>query len=109
MFPITLTPEAVKMLLANLKEDGSENKYVRFACKGGGCSGLLFTMDIDDTIDPEEDIVSEQDGIKMVVDAYSAPYLASTTVDYVNGLMNSGFKFINETKKSCGCGSSFSV
>ncbi len=107
-FPVVLAPAAAEALLKNLSSDKSNDKYVRFSVKGGGCQGLTFIMDIDNVTD-SDDIVSEQDGIKMVVDALSAPYLENTTLEYIVGLMGSGFKFINSTKTTCGCGSSFSV
>jgi iron-sulfur cluster assembly accessory protein len=58
----------------------------------------------------EDDLTFEQNGVRFVVDAYSATYLEGVVVDYQTSLNASGFKFTNDkAKKTCGCGSSFSV
>lgn len=106
---ITVTESACKAFLDNLKTDGSENKYIRVAIKGGGCSGLQYVLDIAEQ--PEsDDFTWEIYGVKFVLDEVSKPYLEGMTIDYGTGLMDSGFKFLNpQASKSCGCGSSFSV
>jgi len=90
-----------------------ENKsFVRIGIKGGGCSGFMYNLEFinEDEIDKEEDIRIEEDSVTFVVDVFSKEYLNGTTIDYVMSLQETGFKFDNpKVKKSCGCGSSFSV
>ena len=75
---------------------------------GGGCSGLSYKMDLD--VQRDGDRVFERDSAKVLVDRKSFIYLRGTELDYADGLMDSGFKLQNpNVKRSCGCGSSFSV
>jgi iron-sulfur cluster assembly accessory protein len=61
-------------------------------------------------IDTEEDIVVSGLTFSIVVDIFSVNYLKGTTIDYVSSLKETGFRFENQSaKKTCGCGSSFSV
>lgn len=106
---IIITDSAAKAFLENLKTDNSENKYIRIAIKGGGCSGLQYVLDVADK--PEDDDYTwEHAGVRFVLDELSAPYLEGMTIDYGYGLLESGFQFKNpKASRSCGCGSSFSV
>ena len=70
----------------------------------------MYDMYFDDLPATDADEVMEQDGVKVVVDPMSYQYLDEVTIDYVDGLMGAGFKFINpKVKASCGCGSSFDM
>mgnify|MGYP001408146485 CR=1 FL=1 len=86
-----------------------EKKYFRIAVQGGGCSGLSYGMGLEK--EPEDDdIVIEENGVKLVIDSYSINHLEGASVDYVESLLGSGFKITNpNVKKSCSCGSSFST
>jgi len=74
-----------------------------------GCSGFGYDLNLTKEAQPN-DLVWEQDGVKIATDEMSKQYLIGTEVDYVTGLHGSGFKFNNpNAKSSCGCGSSFSA
>lgn len=81
---------------------------VRVGVKPSGCSGLAYSIDFETTARDGDD-VSEQHGLRVYLDAESAPYLEGTTVDWNGGLLGAGFRFSNpQAKKTCGCGESFS-
>jgi len=105
---LTLTPAAISKVKAILAERGEESG-LRISVMGGGCSGFQYQMTLDkEAVDGDE--VFEQDGLKVFVDTRSMLYLNGTSVDYVDGLSGSGFKFDNPNSKgACGCGESFHV
>lgn len=108
-FPLTVTDAAIFAAKAALADDGEENSFIRVAIQGGGCSGLQYKLDFD-TKHLDDDYVWENDGLKLVVDCFSAVYLQGTVLDYTTSLIGSGFQFVNpNAKKHCGCGSSFGV
>ena len=85
------------------------NVGVRVAVKGGGCSGLTYDLDITDQ-ELETDKVVEQHGVKVMVDKKSYIFLVGTELEFSDGLNGKGFVFVNpNAKKTCGCGTSFSV
>jgi len=82
---------------------------VRVAVKGGGCSGMTYDLEITDK-ELETDKIVEQHGIKVMVDKKSYIYLVGTELEFSDGLNGKGFIFSNpNAKKTCGCGTSFSV
>lgn len=107
---VTLTERAaseVKRIMSNqLLPEGTG---LRVAVTGGGCSGFTYQLGFDNEVG-QFDEVDEQHGIRIIVDKKSALYLTGTEVDFHDGLDNRGFVFNNpNAKRSCGCGSSFSV
>ena len=91
------------------KEGRPETDVLRVSVVGGGCSGFSYQMSFDQSVQ-EGDQVVEYDGIRVVVDTTSAPYLAGTEIDFVQSLHGGGFKFANPgARQTCGCGSSFAV
>ena len=91
------------------KQGMKENIGVRVAVKGGGCSGLTYDLQITDQ-ELESDKTIEQYGVKVMVDKKSYIYLVGTELEFSDGLNGKGFVFTNpNAKKSCGCGTSFSV
>jgi iron-sulfur cluster assembly protein len=87
----------------------SADHFLRVSVKGGGCSGLTYDLDFDDTID-ESDQVSEDQGLKLVIDKKSLLYLLGTELDFSDGLNGKGFQFINpNANRTCGCGESFGI
>lgn len=104
---IDLTPAAANAVQDLLAKRELENFALRVFVSGGGCSGFQYGMALEDNI-RDTDIVSEQHGVKLVVDEISINYLNGATVDYVDEIMGSGFKIENPNAVStCGCGSSF--
>ena len=107
---ITLTEKAVKEILS-IREENSipENYALRVGVKGGGCSGLSYSLGFDAEVRDTDDIL-EINGIRLVVDPKSLFYLAGTELDFTDGLNGRGFVFNNPNAvKTCGCGSSFGV
>jgi iron-sulfur cluster assembly protein len=91
------------------KQGLKDNIGVRVAVKGGGCSGLTYDLQITDQ-ELESDKTIEQYGVKVMVDKKSYIYLVGTELEFSDGLNGKGFVFTNpNAKKSCGCGTSFSV
>ncbi|MCE7885313.1 MAG: iron-sulfur cluster insertion protein ErpA [Actinobacteria bacterium ATB1] len=95
----------VKELIA---EEGDDRMALRVAVRPGGCSGLSYEMFFDAETSGS-DIVTEQGGVRLVVDEDSLPWLSGAVLDYKDGLMDSGFTIENpNVSRSCGCGNSFS-
>jgi iron-sulfur cluster assembly protein len=106
---ITLSEAALKEVKRLINVQGITEGGLRVGVKGGGCSGLSYTINFDDKIG-QYDSVYEIDGIKVIVDAKSAIYLQGTQLDFHKDLMGGSFKFVNpNADKTCGCGESFSA
>jgi iron-sulfur cluster assembly accessory protein len=106
---VNLTPRAVAAVRKMHQKEGlSADQGLRIGVVGGGCSGFQYSMNFDTK--KEGDQITEFDGISIFVDVTSLPYIAGTTLDYVEGLHNAGFRFENpRATRTCGCGSSFSA
>lgn len=90
--------------------DSSEkNIYgLRIKVEGGGCSGFKYGMKLEESADEGDEVV-DMEGLRLLIDSNSAPLLIGVTVDYLDGMEGSGFKFENpNAANSCGCGKSFS-
>ena len=104
---ITLTENAAGKVKELLQQEGQPDVVLRVAVQPGGCSGLRYSMYLDDTV-AENDVTAEQYGVKLAVDKMSAPYLSGATIDYIDSLQQSGFTIDNpNAKSSCACGDSF--
>ena len=105
---ITITSNAANHIRNFITKRG-KGEGVRIGVKTSGCSGMAYTLEFVDDIQPE-DQVFEQDGVKVFVDPKSLVYLDGTQVDYAKDGLQEGFKFENpNVKESCGCGESFHV
>jgi len=106
---VKLTPKAIEAVRKmSAKEGLGADQGLRIAVVGGGCSGFQYALNFDHK--KEGDVVTELDGVTVLVDEISLPYIAGTTLDYVEGLHNAGFRFDNpRATRTCGCGSSFSA
>ncbi|MDX1904197.1 MAG: iron-sulfur cluster assembly accessory protein [Thermonemataceae bacterium] len=107
---IQVTEKAKNKIVEIRQEDGfSSEHHIRVAVKGGGCSGLMYDLLFDASIQ-NNDEVFEDKGIKILVDKKSLLYLLGTILDFSDGLNGKGFQFINpNASRTCGCGESFAV
>jgi iron-sulfur cluster assembly protein len=107
---VTLQPKALEHVIELMMEGGltPDTHNLRVGIKGGGCSGLSYTMDFDDKIEPTDEVV-QADGLKVVIDRKSLLYLYGTQLTYSDGLNGKGFAWENpNASRTCGCGESFS-
>lgn len=107
---INLTPKAVEMVKRTRNKEGlGDGHALRVGVVGGGCSGFQYSMGFD-AERHDNDVTVHFDGVDVVIDEVALPYIAGTTLDYVEGLHGAGFKFDNpRASHTCGCGSSFTV
>jgi iron-sulfur cluster assembly protein len=106
---IRVTPSAAKKVSALLTKQGRPTGVLRVAVVGGGCSGLQYKMDLQDT-PANRDIMVESSGIRVVVDPKSALYVTGSELDYLDALQDGGFKVKNpNAATTCSCGESFSA
>jgi iron-sulfur cluster assembly accessory protein len=106
--PIHLTPTAVEAVKSAMKTEGQPGDGLRISVVGGGCAGYQYQLDFEKT-QRMDDISIDFEGVNVYIDPISAGYLRGTVIDYVSGLQGSGFKFNNpNSKRTCGCGHSFS-
>ena len=106
---VKLTSSAADKVTALLQRQGRPDGVLRVAVMGGGCSGLQYKMDLQDS-PANRDILVESRGVRVVVDPKSALYVTGSELDYQSGLEESGFKGNNpNAATSCSCGESFSA
>ena len=105
---VALTENAAKQV-KKLMADQSGPVFLRMGVKGGGCSGLSYSLEFDNEVG-KHDKKFDIDGVPVVVDTKSYLYLNGTTLDFVTEGLQSGFTFVNpQAKSTCGCGTSFSA
>ncbi len=106
---IALTESAAAKVKQLLETKAPEGHALRVRVKAGGCSGLRYELAFDGQA-ADSDQQLEQRGVRILVDAKSAAYLADITLDYEDGLNESGFQIKNpNAATTCGCGESFGV
>ncbi len=105
--PPRVTPRAFARL-AEINEAAEAPKALRVAVEGGGCSGFLYEIALDDP--GTDDLILEEAGQRVVVDAVSLPFLANAVIDFTEELIGARFTIENpNATSSCGCGTSFSM
>jgi iron-sulfur cluster assembly accessory protein len=105
---VTLTPNAKDRLRALIAEEGTPQAGLRVQVVPGGCSG--FEYDLSLGAPAEGDEVLEEDGVRVIVDRFSVPYLLGVQLDYEEGFQGAGFLINNpNAAASCGCGKSFTA
>lgn len=106
---ITLTETATKKVSELLAAEGATELALRVAVRPGGCSGFSYEMFFDGDISPEDHQSTFGESVRVVVDPASAQMLQGASLDYKDGLEESGFAITNpNASRTCGCGSSFS-
>ena len=107
---ISVTEKAKNKILEIRQQEGYSNEHnIRVAVKGGGCSGLMYDLLFDTSVQANDEIF-EDNGVKILVDKKRLLYLLGTTLDFSDGLNGKGFQFVNpNASRTCGCGESFAV
>jgi len=106
--PITLAPGAARRVAAIAGKQGKP-ALLRLSVEGGGCSGFQYKFGLADAAEGD-DVISETEGVRLLVDPVSLDLVAGCTVDFVESLGGASFQVKNPNAASgCGCGSSFSV
>jgi iron-sulfur cluster assembly accessory protein len=103
---VTVTDNAARKIQELMAEE-AEVSVLRIAIQGGGCSGFQYALGFDrGPQDGDNEI--ESNGVRVVIDPFSAPYLTGSEIDFVEALMGAGFAINNpNVQAACGCGSSF--
>jgi iron-sulfur cluster insertion protein len=106
---LSLTGSAVQKVQSLIEDEGDNSLCLRVFVTGGGCSGFQYGFTFDTEIN-EDDAKVEQEGVNVLVDSLSYPYLEGASVDYQESLEGSRFVVTNpQAESTCGCGSSFTV
>jgi iron-sulfur cluster assembly accessory protein len=105
---VVLTGVAASKVKSLLEQEGRDDLRLRVGVQPGGCSGLIYQLYFDErTLDG--DLVEDFDGVELVVDRMSAPYLTGATIDFADTIEKQGFTIDNPNAgSSCACGDSFS-
>jgi len=104
---VNLTEVAQTKVHTLLEQEGRTDLRLRIAVQPGGCSGLIYQLYFDDrTLDG--DAIRSFDGVEVVVDRMSVPYLSGATIDFADTIERQGFTIDNpNAKNTCACGESF--
>lgn len=109
MSEIHLSPAAAARVAAIARKQGRDKALLRLSVDGGGCAGFQYRFELaEQRLD--DDFEVETDGVALLVDNVSLPFVSGATVDYVENLGGASFQVVNPNASSnCGCGTSFSV
>ena len=103
---ILITEKAREMLSTHI----SGENFLRIVITKGGCAGLTYGAEIDQTMKEKEQVVFQTDTIRIVSDEDSRQYLEGLKIDYSDDLISGGLKLTNlKSERTCGCGASFSL
>jgi len=106
---INISDSARDRLLHLLEKNKIGNSFVRVGVESGGCSGLSYKLDFDNTKNKDDELIDDN-GIKLLINKKSFLYLVGTTLEFSDGLNGKGFVFNNpNASRTCGCGESFSL
>lgn len=105
---VALTENAAQKVKALLGAEGRDDLRLRISVQPGGCSGLIYQLFFDEQL-AEDDAVREFEGVAVVVDSMSVPYLDGASIDFEDTIQKQGFTIDNPNASgSCACGDSFS-
>lgn len=105
---VTVSASAAAQISTILKSEDRQ-ALLRVSVSGGGCSGFQYGFDLVDEKN-DDDLIIERDGVRVVIDPVSLPFLEGSEIDYVDSLIGAAFKVHNpNATSSCGCGTSFSI
>jgi len=108
MSDVELTPSAAARVAAIASKQGKP-AILRLSVDGGGCAGFQYKFGLAETVE-SDDIVAEENGVRLVVDAVSLDLVRGSAVDYVENMGGASFRVTNPNAASgCGCGTSFSI
>jgi iron-sulfur cluster assembly accessory protein len=96
--------------LLELRSNGvGSDAYLRLAVKPGGCAGMSYDMVVDDKMNMGDRVIYKKEGLQVIADPESVPYLDGLKIDFSDDLIETGFRLSNpKAQNACGCGSSFS-
>jgi len=105
---VKLTDGAAMKIKGLLEAEGRDDLRLRIAVEPGGCSGLIYQLFFDERL-TEDDALVDYEGVEVVVDPMSVPYLDGATIDFEDTIQKQGFTIDNpNASDSCACGDSFS-
>jgi iron-sulfur cluster assembly accessory protein len=105
---VALTENAAQKVKALLEAEGRDDLRLRVTVQPGGCSGLIYQLFFDEQLS-EDDAIRDFDGVEVVVDSMSVPYLDGASIDFEDTIQKQGFTIDNPNASgSCACGDSFS-
>ena len=108
MSDVELTPSAAARVAAIASKQGKP-AILRLSVDGGGCAGFQYKFGLADAVE-SDDVVTEQDGVRLVVDSVSLDLVRGSAVDFVQNMGGASFRVTNPNAASgCGCGTSFSI
>lgn len=104
---VTITDAAAEKVRKLLEQEGRDDLRLRVAVQPGGCSGLIYQLYFDERF-LDGDATVDFDGVEVIVDEMSIPYLGGSTIDFKDTISEQGFTIDNPNAAgSCACGDSF--
>ena len=104
---VTLTEQAQGKVRTLIEAEGRDDLRLRVAVQPGGCSGLIYQLYFDEQL-AEDDVIKDFDGVEVVIDKMSVPYLDGASIDFEDTIQKQGFTIDNPNAEgSCACGDSF--
>ncbi|GGM37178.1 hypothetical protein GCM10011351_24230 [Paraliobacillus quinghaiensis] len=105
---LNITDNARSQIEEMMKDEDRDTVRLRFGVKGGGCSGLSYSLGFDYDVNEDLDTLEEVNGIPLTIFSQDIPVIEGTTIDFKQNMMGGGFTIDNPNAiVSCGCGSSF--
>ncbi len=106
---ITLSDSLVKRIQALRESKGENTLNLRVQVDGGGCQGFEYKFELTAGVTNDDEIF-EKDGVKVIIDSLSLPYLDGSEIHYTDDMVGAHFSVRNpNATSSCGCGTSFSL